>query len=52
MKLNKNISLLLAFTVLAGAFASGCNTFKGAGKDIQKGGEAVENAAEEIQDGK
>ena len=27
----------------------GCNTVKGAGKDIQEGGEAVENAAEGAQ---
>ena len=29
--------------------ALGCNTFKGAGKDIQEGGQAVENAAEGAQ---
>lgn len=29
--------------------AAGCNTFKGMGKDIQKGGEAVEGAAEEVE---
>ncbi|MFA6243715.1 MAG: entericidin A/B family lipoprotein [Candidatus Hydrogenedentales bacterium] len=34
------IGALLGFTTL------GCNTFKGAGKDIQKGGQKVENAAE------
>lgn len=27
----------------------GCNTFRGAGKDIQKGGEGIENAAEGAQ---
>lgn len=27
------------------AFLSGCNTVQGVGKDIQKGGEAVEKAA-------
>jgi len=35
------------FLVLA---ATGCNTFRGMGKDIQKGGEAVENAADEVED--
>ena len=52
MNMSKQLSALLALAVLVGAFASGCNTFKGAGRDIQKGGQAVENAAEEVQDGK
>lgn len=52
MKLTTKLNALIALSLLAGAFASGCNTFKGAGRDIQKGGEAVENAAEEVQDGK
>ena len=30
--------------------ATGCNTFRGMGKDIQKGGEAVEDAADEVED--
>ena len=34
--------LILAFAVAV----SGCNTFAGAGKDIQKGGEKIEGAAE------
>ncbi len=39
----KFISTLL---VLAFAFTlSACNTVEGAGKDIQKGGEAIEDAA-------
>jgi predicted small secreted protein len=33
-------AILLSVTLL------GCNTFSGAGKDIQKGGKSVENAAE------
>ncbi len=36
----KVISLLLAVLVLAG-----CNTMEGLGKDIQKGGEKLEKAA-------
>jgi predicted small secreted protein len=32
--------------VLVAAFASGCNTFKGMGKDIERGGEKIENAAD------
>lgn len=34
--------LMLAFAISLTA----CNTFAGAGKDIQKGGEKIENAAE------
>ncbi len=36
----KKFLLLLAVLVLAG-----CNTFEGMGKDIQKGGAAIEKAA-------
>lgn len=28
---------------------AGCNTFAGAGEDIQRGGEAVEGAARDVQ---
>ena len=38
----------LVCILAAGSFA-GCNTFRGAGKDIQRGGAAVENAAENAQ---
>lgn len=46
MKLSKQFVPALIVVALAGLVASGCNTFKGAGRDIQKGGEAVEKAAE------
>jgi entericidin B len=42
----------LLSTVVLGAFLAGlvgltgCNTMKGAGKDIQKGGEKLENSAD------
>lgn len=42
--------MALAVFIVAGIGATGCNTMRGAGKDIQKGGEAVENAAENVQD--
>jgi predicted small secreted protein len=32
--------------VLAALFLSACNTFEGIGRDIQKGGEAIERAAD------
>ncbi len=31
--------------LLAVVFATGCNTIEGMGKDIQKGGEKIEEAA-------
>jgi predicted small secreted protein len=36
----------ILFVVLASLYVlAGCNTFEGMGKDIQKGGEAIEGAA-------
>ena len=42
-------ALLLATLFLAGAVATltGCNTVEGAGKDIQQGGKAIRNEANE-----
>ena len=37
--------VVLTVGALIGIGALGCNTVKGAGKDIQKGGQGVENAA-------
>lgn len=36
-------SVLLGMMVL---FVAGCNTIEGAGRDVQRGGEAIEDAAE------
>jgi predicted small secreted protein len=41
------VALLMGALISIGAL--GCNTFKGAGKDIQKGGQGIENAAEGAQ---
>jgi predicted small secreted protein len=38
--------LKLIAASLALAFFAGCNTMEGAGKDIQKGGEAIQNSAD------
>ena len=32
--------------ILIGFFAAGCNTMSGAGKDIERGGEKIQGAAE------
>ena len=36
----------LVAVVLMAVFAGGCNTMAGAGKDIERGGEKVQGAAE------
>lgn len=48
----KTVKKVLAFALvsaLIGISMLGCNTFRGAGKDIQRGGQAVEEAAIEVQ---
>lgn len=43
---NKKLTLLaLLASLLAVAALSGCNTIEGAGKDVEKGGEAIQKAA-------
>ncbi|MGO4390179.1 entericidin A/B family lipoprotein [Variovorax sp. M-6] len=44
-KLAAMIAVLFAFTVPL----AGCNTMKGAGQDIQKGGQKMEDAAQKKQ---
>jgi len=36
----------LSFVTASGAALTGCNTVQGAGKDIERGGEKVQDAAE------
>ena len=38
--------LLLFFAIVIVVSVTGCNTLRGVGKDIKKGGEAIERAAE------
>lgn len=38
--------LILSFTLLMGAgLLTGCNTMEGAGQDIERGGEAIQESA-------
>ncbi|MEC7118329.1 MAG: entericidin A/B family lipoprotein [Pseudomonadota bacterium] len=39
----------LAATALTAVVLTGCNTVKGFGKDVQRGGEKVESTAERAQ---
>mgnify|MGYP005748776253 CR=1 FL=1 len=42
----KNMTWKLALALLAAAFViGGCNTIEGAGKDIERGGEKIQDAA-------
>lgn len=40
------VSLFLCVTAM---FLAGCNTMEGVGKDIKKGGEAIEKAADKAK---
>ena len=51
MKTSTALVVALMACALAGIGALGCNTLRGAGKDIQKGGQAVERAADNSQRG-
>jgi len=51
MKTTTGLIAALLVCALIGIGAAGCNTFKGAGKDIEKGGQAVEKAASDTQQG-
>ena len=46
----KLVSILVLLGCTAGLLTvAGCNTVAGAGKDIQKGGEAVQDSAKDVQ---
>ena len=49
MKTTTGLIVALLVCALTGIGATGCNTFKGAGQDIEKGGQAVEKAATDTQ---
>ena len=42
----KTISL---FALIAAFFLGGCNTFEGAGKDIERGGEKLQDTAKDVK---
>jgi predicted small secreted protein len=51
--MSKNMIIsAVAILAVAGLGLQACNTFRGAGKDIQRGGEAMENAANDAEFGK
>ena len=48
----KRVMILLALCLFSASVLSGCNTMAGAGKDLQKAGEKVEDKAQDCKDGK
>lgn len=48
--IKKRVSLLAVPILLAGILGSiGCNTIKGMGRDIERGGEKTQDAAESVR---
>lgn len=50
MKTIWQLATTIAVAGLLGIGLAGCNTIRGAGKDIQKGGQAVERGAENTEE--
>lgn len=48
----KRLSALLLLALFSVGTLSACNTMAGAGKDVQKVGEKVEDKAQDCKDGK
>ncbi len=44
----KNLLAAMAVMLVAGVLA-GCNTVQGAGKDIERGGEKIQDTAKDVQ---
>jgi predicted small secreted protein len=49
--LKKLLAQLIAVSFIAGGVAvlGGCNTMEGAGKDIERGGQKMQNKAEDVK---
>lgn len=52
MKTSTGLVVALLVCAMAGTGVLGCNTFRGVGKDVQKGGQAIEDAADKAQNEK
>ncbi|MEO8366534.1 MAG: entericidin A/B family lipoprotein [Pseudoxanthomonas sp.] len=48
----KRLLALIVVAMFSMGTLTACNTMAGAGKDVQKAGEKVENKAEDCKDGK
>lgn len=50
MDIKKNTLLLIAFASLIAIALPACNTMEGAGKDIEKAGEKIQEKADDAKD--
>jgi len=48
----KRVLALMVLSIFSLGMLSGCNTMAGAGKDVQKAGEKVEDKAKDCKDGR
>lgn len=48
----KRLTSLLLLALFSMSFLSACNTMAGAGRDIEKAGDKIEDKAEDCKDGK
>lgn len=48
----KRVIALMLLAMFTGGFLSACNTMQGAGEDVQKVGEKIEDKAGDCKDGK
>ena len=48
----KRVLALMVLSMFSLGMLSGCNTMAGAGKDVQKAGEKVEEKAKDCKDGR
>lgn len=48
----KRLTALMLLALFSMSFLSACNTMAGAGKDVQKVGEKVEDKAQDCNDGR
>ena len=42
-------TLLMVLVMAVGALAAGCNTIEGAGRDLERGGEKVQDTARDVK---
>lgn len=42
----RKLMMIVALAFFGVGFVAGCNTMEGAGKDIERGGEAIQDAAD------
>jgi predicted small secreted protein len=49
MKAFKGVVMAVLMVALMSVCALGCNTIRGAGKDIEQGGRSIQNAADSVR---